>query len=302
MDGLSPYAQHSFVEIATNNSWSNMFRFIPDGSRVLDVGCSTGNFGEALKVHKNCTTVGVDLNAADIAEAVTRLEAAYVLDITQPQARAVLGTFDVVVFGDVIEHLPDPRAVLSAVHSLLNPNGIVVFSIPNMGHLSVRLDVLEGRFAYTEIGLLDKTHLHFYDRPEVHSVFEDSDFIIADELSTLVGYPDRWVAERLNALGLAASSQFLSMLRSTDAEIFQFVGVAVPGNSRGAHRRAPASFIMPHDELQQKTNELIVENDQLREDLLQTRAKIAALRDHPLSTVLHEIRRRTSVLFARGHR
>lgn len=292
MNALSPYARHAFVGTSTNNSWSNMLSFIPDGSRVLDVGCSTGKFGEALTLHKNCTSIGVDLNAADIAEAVTRLDAAYVFDITQPNAQEILGTFDVVVFGDVVEHLPDPRAVLAAVHLLLKPEGFIVYSIPNMGHLSVRLDALEGRFAYTEIGLLDKTHLHFYDRPEVQSVFEDSGFLLTDELPTIVGYPDKWVAQRLDALGLAASSPFFSMLRGTDADVFQFVGVAIPTSSKGNHRRDPASFVMPQDEMLQKSNELIVENERLEGQLRMLHEKINRIRNRPFAAVMRELRRR----------
>jgi SAM-dependent methyltransferase len=225
---LSRYSRHFFEEDSLNNSWSNMYAYIPEGARVLDVGCSTGNFGAALEQLKNCTVVGVDLNADDIAEAATRITTALVLDITAKGVVEALGKFDVVLFADVIEHIPDPRAALRAVHGFLRPGGFIVYSIPHMGHASIRFDMLAGRFPYTELGLLDKTHLHFYDRPEVHDVFASSGFRIVDESPTLVGYPDEWTAERLAGMGLVATPSFFDMLRQSEANVYQFVGRAVP--------------------------------------------------------------------------
>ncbi len=292
MDVLSPYAKHSFVAETSNNSWSNMFRFIPDGSRVLDVGCSTGNFGEALQKFKGCTAVGVDINETDIAEAKTRLTAAHVLDIREPGARELLGTFDIVVFGDVIEHLPDPRSVLRAVHELLNPGGAIVYSIPHMGHVSVRMDLMDGRFPYTEIGLLDKTHLHFYDRLEVNSVFEDSGFVIADELPTVSSYPEKWLTTRLSAMGLTPSPEFFSLLASTDAHVFQYVGIAFPSDGRAREPRPVADEVMPQDEILRRTNEVIAENERLEAQLRELYARIARVRKNPFAAAYTELKRR----------
>jgi SAM-dependent methyltransferase len=299
MDKLSPYAQHSFESDTSNNSWSNMFRFIPDGSRVLDVGCSTGNFGKALKQYKGCSVVGVDLSEADIAEAKTLLDQAWVLDIRDASASAQLGTFDIVVFGDVVEHLPDPRSVLRAVHGLLNPGGAVVYSIPNMGHASVRLDLMDGRFPYAEIGLLDKTHLHFYDRPEVTSVFVDSNFVIAGELPTIVGYPEQWMSDRLASMGLTPSGQFFSMLATTDASVFQFVGIALPAADRVLTPVSVVRETMPQDEMLLKSNELIVRNNELivrNNELVvqlhELHERITSLRRNPIGAMFSELRRR----------
>ncbi|WP_185202554.1 bifunctional 2-polyprenyl-6-hydroxyphenol methylase/3-demethylubiquinol 3-O-methyltransferase UbiG [Glaciihabitans sp. INWT7] len=292
MAALSPYATHSFVAESTNNSWSNMFRFIPDGSRVLDVGCSTGNFGSALQELKGCTVVGVDINDADIEEARSRLTEAHVLDIRDEGVGDVLGRFDVVVFGDVIEHLPDPRSVLQAVHGLLTPGGAIVYSIPHMGHISVRMDLMDGRFGYTEIGLLDKTHLHFYDRQEVYSVFEDSGFVIADELPTVASYPEKWLTTRLASMGLSPLPQYFAMLASTDAHVFQYVGIALPAGEYVTEPHVIANEMMPQDEILLKSNELIVENERLEAQLRDLYARIARIRRNPLAAVAFEARRR----------
>jgi 2-polyprenyl-3-methyl-5-hydroxy-6-metoxy-1,4-benzoquinol methylase len=263
MAELSQYSSHFFDPDSLNNSWANMYSYIPAGSRVLDVGCSTGNFGEALEQLKGCTVVGIDINADDIEVAAGRISAAHVFDITAQDAAEVLGSFDVIVFADVIEHLGDPRAALTAVHALLNPSGVIVYSIPNMGHASVRLDLLEGRFPYAELGLLDRTHLHYYDRAEVNDVLASAGFSIADERPTVSEYPRQWVSQRLNALGLTANSSFFDMLRVTEAHVYQYVGKAIPVEEAPALPPASTRFVSPPDEILERANLLLEHNQEL---------------------------------------
>lgn len=299
MAELSQYSEHYFVPESGNSSWANIYHHIPEGTRVLDVGCSTGNFGQALEQLKGCTAVGVDLNEQDVAEARQRISEAYVLDITKEGAKQLLGTFDVVIFADVIEHLPDPRAVLRAVHGLLNDGGIVVYSIPHMGHLSVRLDMLEGRFPYAELGLLDRTHLHFYDRHEVHDVFATSGFAVTHENPVVVGYPPQWTDQRLRAVGLESTPGFYDMLRVTEAEVFQYVGTAVPSASAALHAPQRDAFVFPPDEILERANRLIAENEALVADNARLDARFAelqawvlALKRNPARAVAGSLKRR----------
>jgi SAM-dependent methyltransferase len=72
------------------------------------------------------------------------------------------GPFDVIVYGDVLEHLKDPLTVLTSINRQLKPDGLVVVSVPNSAHAWVRLQMFFGRFDYAERGILDKTHLRFF--------------------------------------------------------------------------------------------------------------------------------------------
>ena len=228
---LSAYAVHGFNPAGSNDSWSNLFLHVPPATRVLDVGCSSGNFGEALERLKGCTVVGVDLDAADVAEASTKISKALVFDITSAPSLDELGTFDVIVFADVLEHLGDPRGALARIRSILNEGGFALYSIPNMTHASVRFDLLRGEFGYTQTGILDKTHVHFYDRAEVDDVFASAGFGVVDENPVLFPYPDLLVRETLADLGLevpAGSRGFFELLARTDGSVLQFVGKAVP--------------------------------------------------------------------------
>lgn len=280
----SPYAANEFSP-DRENSWSAMFELIPDGARVLDVGCSSGNFGAALQRLKGCTVVGIDVNAQDVAIAATRLSAAHVLDVTDGDGLESLGRFDVVVVADVLEHLVDPDAALAGLRTRLTADGIVVYSIPHMGHLSVRLDLLEGRFPYTDLGLLDRTHLHFYDRVEVHDLFARSGFAVVTESPVLARYPQEWIDGRLADLGLAASPVTRAMFERTDAEVYQFVGVAVPRATRPVRPAALRDRVAPPDtarvlaaELQQRNRELLDENERLTAQVSSLVRDVAELR------------------------
>lgn len=225
MPGSSPYSDHRFKVNDRNDAWSNLFGLVPDGSRVLDVGCSTGNLALALAERKGCRAVGIDISSADVALAREAGLDARVLDFTTGDL-SELGRFDVIVCADVLEHVADPRRALRTLAGILEPGGRVVFSIPNMAHISIRLELMAGEFPYTKTGLLDSTHLRFWDRREVEGVFADAGFSIEVEYPVIVDYPRAYVSERLGALGLTADDAFWRRLETTEAFVYQFVGTA----------------------------------------------------------------------------
>lgn len=257
MSNLSPYAQHQFPAQGDNDSFSHVFGFVPDGSRVLDIGCSTGNLGLALEERKSCSVVGVDINESDISVAKERGLNAHVLDATVEGSLDDFGSFDVIVFADVLEHLNDPRQMLRNVRRSLSPAGVVLYSIPNMSHLSVRLDLMSGVFPYTETGLLDNTHVHFYDRAEVEAIFADSGYRIMMEKPVLIEYPEEWVNARLASLGLQPTESFPSMLQTSESGVFQFIGVAEPIQHADDAAHTARERLSPLNEIKSYTTKLV---------------------------------------------
>jgi O-antigen biosynthesis protein len=80
----------------------------------------------------------------------------------------------------VLEHLRDPLRALQSLSAFLRPEGYFVVSLPNVAHASVRLALLEGRFAYQELGLLDSTHLRFFTRESMEKMFDEAELAIVE--------------------------------------------------------------------------------------------------------------------------
>ena len=148
-----------------NSSHALVLGMIEAGSQVLDVGCATGYLGAVL-TERGCRVTGVEIDP-DAARAAREVLAEVLeADLDRDDLGEVLGArrFDVVVLADVLEHLHDPARALRAAVGLLRPGGSVVVSIPNVTHGSLRLALLAGTWRYTDTGLLDRTHVRFFDR------------------------------------------------------------------------------------------------------------------------------------------
>jgi O-antigen biosynthesis protein len=155
---------------------------VPPGSRVLELGCATGYMSAVLAERLGCRVTGVEIDAAAAERAQEHCERVVVADADSLDFGEVFAgeTFDCVVAADVLEHLRDPGRVLRAVRGLLGEGGVVVASVPNVAHGSVRLALLAGEFRYRPTGLLDETHLRFFTRASLYDLFESSGFVIAE--------------------------------------------------------------------------------------------------------------------------
>src|SRR2546427_45404 len=124
---------------------------------TLDVGAADGLLSRKLTDHGWRVTAieGDPVLAQGGARHCERMITAN-LDREIPEGE---GPFDVIVYGDVLEHLVDPLRVLVELDRSLAPTGFVVISVPNIAHLWIRLLLLFGRFEYLDRGILDHSHL-----------------------------------------------------------------------------------------------------------------------------------------------
>ena len=132
-------------------------------ARVLEVGCASGYFSQALRDH-GLWVYGIEPNPAAAAEAAGKLDDLYVGTIEQfiAEKRDLAGRFDFLIFGDVLEHLAEPAATLRQACQFLSPQGRVIASVPNVTHYSVRTMLMDGQWHYRRLGILDSTHLRFF--------------------------------------------------------------------------------------------------------------------------------------------
>lgn len=149
----------------------------PTARRVLDVGCGSGALGGWLKeAVPDRVVIGVDRDPAAAAAAATRLDRAFAVDVEREAIPLPAGSVDCVLFGDLLEHLVDPEAVLRDGRRLLAAGGCVLASVPNVQHASVVTALLRGDFPYAPSGLLDATHLRFFTRASLTKLFLDAGY------------------------------------------------------------------------------------------------------------------------------
>ena len=175
-----PNPTHSeLTNLDENSTLCKQLNLIGSGKRVLEFGCATGYFSQLLRRAK-CEVVGIEINPNAAKVASEFCEQVIVADLDYVSILEILGdqSFDVAVFGDVLEHLRDPWTLLREVKSILRSSGYVVASIPNIAHGAVRLSLLQGEFNYSELGILDNTHLRFFTRKTVYELFDKSDYEI----------------------------------------------------------------------------------------------------------------------------
>lgn len=173
---IPDYDQHPDVY---NRNWV-LLEWVGTHKRVLELGCSTGFFSKYLSQKRACSVVGVEVDPAAAAEAKKFCNQLLVCDLNSPEW--IIGlphqAFDVILMGDVLEHLIEPQAVLEQIQPLLAPNASIVISLPNIVYWKTRLKILFGRFEYESFGILDHTHLRFYTPKTARQMIEGAGYEI----------------------------------------------------------------------------------------------------------------------------
>jgi 2-polyprenyl-3-methyl-5-hydroxy-6-metoxy-1,4-benzoquinol methylase len=171
----SPHSSHGRLL-----AWTS--RFAP-GTHVLDVGCSDGQFGNLVRQQGHHVD-GVDLVKHEGVG--DRLDNFIEADVSQglPSDTA---SYDVIIAGDILEHVVDPATLLKDVRDHLVPGGQILVSVPNFGHWYPRGKVALGRFDYDQRGPLDHTHLRFFTRRTFERLVNDCGLVIAER--DVVGSP-----------------------------------------------------------------------------------------------------------------
>lgn len=160
---LSPYSSHG-----------RLLAWLSEGSsaKVLDVGCSDGQFGQLVR------DVGNDVTGIDIIKhdgVAQRLDAFIEADLNANLPNELHGKFGLVIAADVIEHVADPEKLVRELASTLRSGGSMYLSVPNISHWYPRTRIAIGRFDYDERGPLDKTHLRFFTRKSLDRLIADCD-------------------------------------------------------------------------------------------------------------------------------
>lgn len=164
-----------------DDAHSLLMRLVPPNSRVLELGCATGYLSGYMERGLGCRVTGLEYDSSSAAIASTRATEVYTADLDASGAldpARASAPYDVLFAAAVLEHLKDAPGLLRSVRPLLTDDARMIMSLPNIAHWGVRLGLLGGRFDYTEYGIMDRTHLHFYTARTGRALLEENGYAV----------------------------------------------------------------------------------------------------------------------------
>jgi 2-polyprenyl-3-methyl-5-hydroxy-6-metoxy-1,4-benzoquinol methylase len=249
--------------------------------RVLEVGCAGGHVTTAL-VDQGCTVVGIEIDPRVAVSAERFAERVVIGDIDAGEVWADPEgeRFDVLLLGDVLEHLRDPLGALRRFVTYLEPDGVVVVSLPNIAHGDVRLALLDGTFTYRPTGLLDHTHLRFFTRRTALELLEQAGLVAVALRRIVVPLFASEVVVRRDSVDPSVAA---AILEDPDAETYQFVFAAVRDTGDARLRSAMARLPHLEDKLRQAEIRLAVARAEAADETMATErfaGELEAARSH----------------------
>ncbi|MBP9818072.1 class I SAM-dependent methyltransferase [Candidatus Shapirobacteria bacterium] len=227
-----------------NTSYSKIISYIKGRDiNVLDVGCSSGYLGEIIK-HKCLAKVwGIDNNQFDVGQAKNKIDRVFYRDLQKTNFQYLPNHhFDYIVLADVLEHLTNPKLVLQKLIPKLKPTGHFIISIPNFLHYSIKTKMLSNNWHYTDYGLLDKTHVHFYGLENFEELitscqlhFNQIDFVTSKPLLTDI-------FQEISQNKLPLNFPFVNQFLTPPSFVFQYIAKVSVKKSTNSPTYPPRSF------------------------------------------------------------
>ena len=155
---------------------------------ILEIGAGSGdNLVYAKKNGYAKKIFGIELVEIKNSNQRSKLFEDFIIgDIENIELKYQESMFDVIIMGDVLEHLVDPYKILNVLNRYLKSNGVFIASIPNVRNLKVFRNIfLRGDFKYTDEGILDRTHLRFFTKKNMIELFEHNGYNVKSILSNL---------------------------------------------------------------------------------------------------------------------
>lgn len=148
--------------------------------RILDIGTGTGSNLELLAALGHEVT-GMTISRDEAIECGQSGFRVVIADAARRHLPFADGSFDGVLLSHILEHLAEPVDLLTVLRPVINNGGAIYVALPNAVYYKQRLDFLRGRFRYSETGIMDRTHLRFFDLNSARSLIESAGYRILDE-------------------------------------------------------------------------------------------------------------------------
>lgn len=194
--------------------------FLKPGTTVLEFGSATGYATQYMKEKLGCRVTCIE-KVPEMVEkgrliADKMIQADVETDIWEKELDQ---QFDFIVFADILEHLKEPSKVVARAKPFLKSTGKILTSIPNIAHNAIIMSLRNGKFNYTETGLLDNTHIHFMTRKSIMKMFEENGLFCAGEENKFIRPSDT----ELKTYYCQNPLLSLSLISNPDGHVYRFV-------------------------------------------------------------------------------
>lgn len=161
-----------------------VLQWVGYNKKVLEVGCHTGNYSKWMQ-NQGCQITAVEINHHALSKAQVYLNRSISGNIEGDEIWQQVASerYDVITYLQVLEHLVDPWRILNLSIQRLNAGGFVLVGLPNINNFIDRMAIFKGDFDYTDTGVMDKTHLRFFNQKTAVEMFEKSGFEVVDYFS-----------------------------------------------------------------------------------------------------------------------
>jgi hypothetical protein len=149
-----PWSSHSVI--------CRLLSFYDEGTRVLDIGTASGMLGR-MCIGRNYVIYGIEPNPEWARESSPYYKEILPNNL-EDTPESFLRDYDVVVCADVLEHMIAPEKELQRLVLLQNSGTHFIISVPNIANIWIRINLLFGKFEYTDRGILDRSHKNFFTR------------------------------------------------------------------------------------------------------------------------------------------
>lgn len=200
---------HSYHDYHCHDRAEMLAMIPPEVNSLLDVGGGIGNFTRLFIAERGRRGVVLEINDQGASNA--RKQGLEVLE-GDFKAIQIVEKYDCISFLDVLEHMEDPWEILHKAYTVLSENGVLLLSIPNIGHWTVVWDLLEGHFEYQPVGILCNTHLRFFTRSSLESLLVETGFQIEVWNNSISAPPQEFmkISNELVKGGMKVNSESLS--------------------------------------------------------------------------------------------
>jgi 2-polyprenyl-3-methyl-5-hydroxy-6-metoxy-1,4-benzoquinol methylase len=212
---FSPADDHIHKErVYFNADRQDLLELVPSDppGRVLDIGAAEGSMLVALKQSGRAReAVGVELvEIPGGGQHRKEIDRFIIADVEKHSLDLEPESFDVVICGDILEHLRDPWSTLAYLTGFLRGGGRLVASLPNILYWRAFARICLGDFRYAPAGVLDRTHLRFFCKKNVLELVRSAGLEILSVEPSFRHHQDLRRDRILNAMTLGLGERFFT--------------------------------------------------------------------------------------------